>query len=445
MTRRARLIPLYLVAPDDPDFIGQTRRLRELLAGEAELADPLPLGAMLPEADAVVFPQMVGEAYRHLEEFRRLGLPVLVLTSEFGTMAMWDWEIISYLRSEGVAVMAPYSLDAAKTACRALAARRELRDGRFLVYQDDPGKAGFQPGIFRRFYWWEEECSQRIGDKFGLRIEKRSFQELGARAKAMADSDAAEEWASLRDRVPLAGVGDRATLSAVKLYRAVREDLDKENAVLAVGINCLNESASSDTTPCLAWDLLYTEREMIWGCESDTVSMLTKFIVHRCLRVPVMMTNLYPFLMGQAALQHERIPAFPQVDDPANYVLAAHCGYLGILPRQFAVEWKLRPRALAIVDENATAIDARLPVGELTLVKLGPTFDTLSVVEAELTGYAGFPGSDCLNGAVIRVPNGHALMEGLPSHHSVLFAGHDLPGLELIGQIFDLQVETIGG
>jgi hypothetical protein len=149
--------------------------------------------------------------------------------------------------------------------------------------------------------------------------------------------------------------------------------------------------------------------------------------------------------MGQAALQHERITAFPQVDDPANYVLAAHCGYLGILPRQFAVEWKLRPRALAIVDENATAIDARLSVGELTLVKLGPTFDTLSVVEAELTGYAGFPGSDCLNGAVIRVPNGHALMEGLPSHHSVLFAGHDLPGLELIGQIFDLQVETIGG
>jgi hypothetical protein len=441
---KARLIPLYLVAHDDPDFVGQTRRLRELFADEVELVDPLPLGAQLPDADGVVFPQMVGEAYRRLGEFRRLGLPILVLTSEFGTMAMWDWEIISYLRAEGVAVMAPYSLSAAKTACRALAVKRQLREGRFLVYQDHPGEAGFQPGIFRRFYWWEEECSQRIGDKFGLRIEKRSFKDLGARARAIPDSEAAAEWARLRHEVPLDGVDDRATLSALKLYRAVREDLDSEHGVLAVGINCLNESASSDTTPCLAWDLLYSERELIWGCEADTVSMLTKFIVHRSLDVPVMMTNLYPFLMGQAALHHERIPAFPEVDDPANHVLAAHCGYLGVLPRRFAVEWKLRPRALAIVDENATAIDARLPVGALTLVKLGPTFDTVSVVEGELTGYAGFPGSDCLNGAVIRVPVGHALMERLPSHHSVLFTGHDLAGLGLLGQVFGLEVERIG-
>jgi hypothetical protein len=80
------------------------------------------------------------------------------------------------------------------------------------------------------------------------------------------------------------------------------------------------------------------------------------------------------------------------------------------------------------VDENATAIDARLPAGELTLVKLGPTFDTLSVVEGELTGYAGFPGSDCLNGAVIEVPDGHALMDRLPSHHSVLLAGSTVRG-----------------
>ena len=442
---KARLVPMYLVSPEDPDFVGQTRRLSELLADEADLADPLPLGAALPEADAVVFPQMVGEAYHRVAEFRMLDVPVLVLTSEFGTMAMWDWEIISYLRAEGVAVMAPYSLGAAKTACRALAARRQLRDGEFLVYQDHPGEGGAQPSIFKRFYWWEEECSQRIRDRFGVRIVKRSFEELGARAKAIPDSEAAKEWVRLRDEVPLAGVSDRATLSAVKLYRAVRDDLDNEHGVLAVGINCLNESGSSDTTPCLAWDLLYTEREMIWGCEADTVSMLTKFIVHRSLAAPVVMTNLYPFLMGQAALHHERIPAFPDVDDPANHVLAAHCGYLGVLPRPFAVEWKLRPRALAIVDENATAIDARLPIGELTLAKLGPTFDTLSVVEGELTGYAGFPGSDCLNGAVIRVPDGHALMERLPSHHSVLLSGHDLPGLKLVGQIFGLQVEKIGG
>jgi len=445
MTAKARLVPLYLTAPDDPEFVAHVGGLRELLAAEAELLSPLPLGAGLPDADGVVFPQLVGEAYRRLGDFRRLDLPVLVLTSDFATMAMWDWEIISYLRAGGVEVMAPYSLRGAQTACRALATKRQLRQGRFLVYQDQPGEGGEQPSIFKRFYWWEDECSERIKEKFGLHIEKRSFHELGARAKAIPDRQALEEWDRVRGDVPMAGVSDRGALSAFKLYRAVRDDLDQEPSALAVGINCLNESASSDTTPCLAWDLLYTEREMIWGCEADTISMLTKFIVNRSLQAPVVMTNLYPFLMGQAALQHEKIAAFPEVDDPANHVLAAHCGYLGVLPRPFSVTWKLRPKALAIVDDNATAIDARLPVGDLTLVKLGPTFDTLSVVEAELASYAAFPGTDCLNGAVIRVPDGHALMEQLPSHHSVLTTGHDRAGLELTGQVFNLRVRRIGG
>ena len=442
---KASLVPVYLTAADDPEFVTHCQVLRQLLADEAELGAPLPLGASLPEADAVVLPQMVGEAYRHVAEFRRLSLPVLVLTSDFGTMAMWDWEIIAYLRAEGIKIMAPYSLAGAKTACRALAARTELSRGRFLVYQDRPGQGGKQPSIFKRFYWWEDECSARIQEKFGLHIEKRSFEELGARAKAVPDAEATTEWDRVGDAVALAGVSERSRLSALKLYRAVRDDLDSEPGVLAAGINCLNESAYSDTTPCLAWDLLYTEREMIWGCEADTVSMLTEFIVNRSLRTPVVMTNLYPFLMGQAALQHERIAAFPEVDGPpADHVLAAHCGYLGVLPRPFSVSWRLKPKALAIVDQNATAIDARLPTGDISLVKLSPDFAALSVVEGELKGYAGFPGSDCLNGAVIRVPDGHALMEQLPSHHSILTTGHDLPGLKLVGDVFGLEVKAIG-
>jgi len=441
---KARLIPLYLTSPDDPDFVAQVGRLRELLAAEAELLAPLPLGAALPEADAVVFPQLVGDAYRRVPEVRALTLPILVLTSEFGTMAMWDWEIVSYLRTEGVETIAPYSLAGAATVCRALVAKRELRGGKFLVYQDRPGEGGFQPSIFKRFYWWEDECAERMHDVFGLTIVKRSFEELGRRAQELPDDVAREEWERWRERVPLGDVGERATLSALKLYRAVRDDLDAEGGVLAAGINCLNESAFSDTTPCLAWNLLYQERDLIWGCEGDTVSMLTKLVLHRSLRTPVIMSNLYPFLMGQTALKHERIPAFPEVDEPDNYVLAAHCGYLGVVPQPFATDWKLRGKVLAIVDDNATAIDARLPVGDLTLAKLDATLRTLVVIEGRLTGYTGYPGSDCLNGAVIRVPDGHVLMERLPSHHSLLTVGHDRPGLELLGRVFGLTIERPG-
>ncbi|HZO96791.1 MAG TPA: hypothetical protein VFB42_05415 [Gaiellaceae bacterium] len=441
---RARLVPLSLGAAGDPGFAAQTERLRDLLAGEAELLPPRPLGAPLPDADAALLPVLSGDAYRRVPELRATGLPLLVLTSEFGTMAMWDWELIGYLRDEGVETLAPYSLGAARTACRALAARRRLRSGAFVVYQDRPGEAGFQPDIFRRFYWWEDECAERMRDRFGVRIEKRSFRELGARARAVTDEDAGAEWERVRAGVPVRDLPERAVLNAVKLYRAIRDDLDGAGDVLAAGVNCLNESASADTTPCLAWDLLYRERGLLWGCEADTVSMLTKFVVHASLDVPILMTNLYPFLMGQAALKHERIPAFPEVDEPENCVLAAHCGYFGLMPQCFACDWALRPKVLAIVDEGSAVIDARLPAGDLTLSKLSSSLDTLVAVEAELTGYAGYPGSDCRNGAVIRVPDGHALMARLPSHHSLLSTGHDRPGFALLGQVFGLRLEWLG-
>ncbi len=54
----------------------------------------------------------------------------------------------------------------------------------------------------------------------------------------------------------------------------------------------------------------------------------------------------------------------------------------------------------------------RLPVGDIPLSKLGPTFENLVAVEGELTGYAGYPGSDFRNGAVIRVPNGPRSWKG---------------------------------
>ena len=437
----AKLVPLYLRAEDDPAFVAQLERLRELLEGIADVLEPLALGSELPDADAVVLPQLVGDAYRRVGELRALELPIVVLTSEFGTMAMWDWELIAYLRSQGVDTLAPYTLEDARTICRALAAKRELAGARFLVYHDHPGEAGFQPEIFKRFYWWEDECSARMHCAFGVTVEKRSFAELGARAQSMPESRARAEWERLDGRVPVDEVGERRLVSALKLYLALRDDFDAEPDVVAMGINCLNESSCSDSTPCLAWNLLYQERDLIWGCEADTVSMLTKFILYRSLRAPVMMTNLYPFLMGQAALKHERIPEFPPVEGPAeDYLLAAHCGYFGVVPQPFATDWKLRGKVLAIVDDNATAIDARFPVGDLTLAKLEPTFDLLVAFEGKLAGYTGYPGSDCLNGAVIRVPDGHALMRRLPSHHSLLVAGHHRAGLQLAGQVFGLAV-----
>ncbi|NOY42628.1 MAG: hypothetical protein GXP26_12435 [Planctomycetes bacterium] len=437
---KARLVPLYFDPGRDDGFDTQLAALHTLIGEQAELLDPQPLGSPLPEAEAVVFPQVLGEAYRSVEAFQKIDLPILIITSEFGTLAMWDWEIAEYLKSHGIETIAPYNLEQTKRVVAALGVKRELQTTKFLVYQDDPGE-GHQASIFKRFYWWEDECTQRLSEKFGIQIVKRSFRELGAAAKEFPDSQADE--VGKRFRVPTTGISDQAYRSAVKIYLAVKRHLDEDQAIGAAGINCLNESHFSDTTPCLAWNLLYQERGLIWGCEADTMSMISKYLLHKSLGAPILMTNLYPFLLGDAALKHERIDAFPEVDaEPENHILVAHCGYMGVIPESFSTEWTLKKKVLAIVDDNATAIDARLPTGPITLAKLHPSMDKMTVAEGELKGYAQFPGSDCLNGGVVKIRSGPAMMDSLASHHYLLLTGHHLTDIRLLAKIFGLTVAT---
>lgn len=436
---KARLVPIYFEGKDD-EFDTQLTILHEQLADVAEFSTPIPLGSPIPEAEAVIFPQLLGEAYRRLDEFRQINLPLLMVTSEFGTVLMWDWEIASYLRAEGMRVIAPYSLEQTRKACRALGVKRELKHTKFLVFQDNPGE-GFQASIFKRFYWWEDECTQRMMTNFGVTIVKKSFKEMAARAKAISDADAEAVWKEWQWPTEITS---RQLLSAIKVYITVKEELSQDPTIRGVGINCLNESHFSDTTPCLAWSMLYEEMGLIWGCEADTMSMLTKYLLHKSLGMPIMMTNLYPFLMGKAALKHERIPHFPEVPgDPGDYILAAHCGYLGVVPPSFSTEWTLRSKVLAIVDDNATAIDARLPEGSMTLAKLYPTLNKLTVTEGEITSYAQYADSDCLNGAVLRVSNGRYMVDNLSSHHYLLMTGHHLADIEMLAQLFGMTVERL--
>ena len=243
-----------------------------------------------------------------------------------------------------------------------------------------------------------------------------------------------------------AGLSERAILSAVKIYMAVKAELDQDPDILAVGINCLNESMYSDTTPCLAWNFLYEDQRMVWGCEADLVSMMTKILIDKTIGVPFMMTNLYPFEMGDAALKHEHIPHFPAVDgQPEDYILAAHCGFLGVVPQSFSTEWKLKPKVLAIVDDNATAIDARLPQGRdhpgqahaalRSLVdRGGRAAQVRRLQELPLPEWGGHPGAER------QAPGGRPGLA--PLHHHDRSQPEDLA---TVSKVFDLEcVDELG-
>ena len=440
---KATLAPVYFDPGRDHEFDEQLDRLKEMLGDVVAFTDPVALGTPIRGADAVVFPQILGEAYRQVDAFRAIDVPILIITSEFGTLSMWDWEIKSYLAAKGVRTIAPYALEDARKLCRALTVKKDLRNSTFLILQDNPGE-GFQPSIFKRFYWWEQEATDLLEQRFGVTIKRRSFKDFAAEAKAIPDAAAQAELAS--KGFAREGLEARALLSAIKLYMALREEADHDPSITGMGINCLNESHYSDTTPCLAWDLLFQERGIMWACEGDTMSLMTKLLINKSFGTPLMMTNIYPFLMGQAALKHEKIPAFPEiVEEPDNHLLMAHCGFLGVCPGCYARNgaWTLKPKVLGIVDDNAHAIDAEMETGPCSLAKLDPSLSKMMVMEGQLKGYVQYPGSDCRNGAVVKVKDGHRMMREVYSHHQCLITGHIERDMLLLGDVFDLEVVSI--
>ncbi|MFY9446239.1 MAG: hypothetical protein WBK48_02825 [Dethiobacteria bacterium] len=439
---KARLVPLYFQGKRDEEFDRQVNCIKELLKEEAEILEPVALGNPLPDADAALFPVLIGEAYRQADKIAKIDIPIVIITSEFGTVAMWDWEIITYLNAKGIETLAPYELEITKTICRALSAKRELKDTRFLVYQDNPGD-GMQAEIFKRFYWWEDECTNAIEDKFGVKIIKKSWKKLSEDAKKISDAEAARAWEEWSAKTPVEGLSQQQIFSAVKMYLAVKRDLEQDSRIKGVGSNCLNESFYSDTTPCFAWTALFEEKGIMWACEADTISLITKFIVHRSLKAPVMMSNVYPFLLGMAALKHEKIDKFPEVKEPDKHLLVVHCGYMGLMPKSFATDWTLRPPVLEIVDKNAMALDARMATGAITLAKLHPSFQKIQVIKAELEKYVQYPGSDCRNGALVRVADGHKMVKKLYSHHNCLIQGDKAVELDFMSRVFALEMEEL--
>ena len=138
-------------------------------------------------------------------------------------------------------------------------------------------------------------------------------------------------------------------------------------------------------------------------------------------------------------------PNFPAVKgNPADYVLVAHCGYLGVVPQAFATEWKLRKKVLAIVEENSAVIDAPAADRPHYADENSLRFQRPDRRRGELLeDYAQFSGSDCRNGGVLHLQNGHRLMSHLASHHALLMTGHQHADIDTIAPIFSLTLKNI--
>ena len=83
-------------------------------------------------------------------------------------------------------------------------------------------------------------------DKFGITLVKRSFKKFGAEAKKILDQEADKAWKQCR--MSTEGILERTPRSEIKICLALKQEIEGDQNIRAVGINCLNDSRFSDTT-----------------------------------------------------------------------------------------------------------------------------------------------------------------------------------------------------
>ena len=113
----------------------QLARIEELYGREAKILPSIELGGEIPQdADAVLFPQLFGAVFRQRELIKKNSrFPMLIIT-EFGTVEMWDWEIVAWLRDELKKNAAPYNAEMARVILRAFSVRKSMQKGYKIPY-----------------------------------------------------------------------------------------------------------------------------------------------------------------------------------------------------------------------------------------------------------------------------------------------------------------------
>lgn len=429
---KARLVPLCFEPRKDLKIKASLDHLRKLLLEEAEILASFPLGGSLPEAEAVLLPYLSTQIIEEGTKLRELNLPILILTTPFGTSMMWNWEIIRCLEEQGLEIYAPYNLEMTKKICRALGLQRELKETRFLIFEEN---------ALGDFVWGMAEFPQRLKERLGIQIIKQPQEVLAREMEKISDEEATRIWKAWA--LPADGVSLKEVIKSVKLYLCLRHLAEQEHAQ-GIGMPCWGEEPKviEYTPACLAYTQLFKEKGILGVCEGDTLSLTTMFIIHRFFSLPVMISNIYPFLMEESVKRHERIDALPEVEHPEDCLLVAHCGYLGLIPREASTEFTVRPSVLDLFPEQRIAIDARLPEGEITLIKLHPFLHKIHIVKANIEGYAQFPGSDCRNGAVVSIKDGRTFAHTIYSHHYIIVPGHlGREDIHLLARILHLEME----
>jgi hypothetical protein len=67
----------------------------------------------------------------------------------------------------------------------------------------------------------------------------------------------------------------------------------------------------------------------------------------------------------------------------------------------------------------------------------------MQVISGRIEDYVQYPGSDCRNGALLKVGDGRAIMKSFYSHHYCLMTGKQATDIENLTRVMDMGVEVL--
>jgi hypothetical protein len=88
-------------------------------------------------------------------------------------------------------------------------------------------------------------------------------------------------------------------------------------------------------------------------------------------------------------------------------------------------------------------VDCELPVGDMVLAKINPSFDRITVIPGEIEKFVQFPNTDSLNATLLHYQKGEKVMEELPSHHQMIIVGKQKAKIIQIAKVFGWKCEVI--
>ena len=401
-----------------------TKSIMNSISPEGDVLLPLTSEQIIPSEGL-----RVDKAYT-FEPLTRVNKPIFLWSKE-GYYDPWNKAAQSFLALKGAEVYSFVDPTEALEVTTALRTRARMRGAKVIYLGEISDITGLPElsGVFGSD--WNIE---RIETIWGITIKQVRISYLLDVASKISDADARRQLADwVRDIEDFGPIRKEQLLDIIKLYLAIKRIIRREQAD-ALTINCLGDLFRERfVPPCLALGRLNDEG-IVAGCEGDLNALVTMMLLNYTADTPSVMGNLYPF-------RPEKGPGFPSPKvrfEDTKKCLADGIARLthDVIPLKVAKSKYILEHYHG--SDRGVTTYAELPLGTVTLARIGPRMNRLVITLAEVKSVES--SVHCSFSAYLQIKDLKNYVRQVSGVHSVVVYGNYLNEMQRLASIMKLDL-----